>query len=61
VYVVDTIVCAAAEAMGVMPEAIRPALRAAFRRALQVRLDVEAIDAALSAGGVAAKSKKSTA
>jgi len=49
VYIVDTIVCAAAEAMGVMPEAIRPALRAAFRRAVQVRLGVEAVDAALSA------------
>jgi hypothetical protein len=49
VYVVDTIVCAAAEAMGVVPGAIRPALRAAFRRAARVRLSVEVIDAALNA------------
>lgn len=47
-YLVDTVVCAAAEAMDVMPEGIRPALRAAFRRARLARLTVEDIDAALN-------------
>jgi hypothetical protein len=49
-YIVDTVVCAAAEAMQVMPDAVRPALRAAFRRAVLARLSVEAVDKAL--GGV---------
>ena len=48
-FLVDTVVCAAAEAMDVMPEGIRPALRAAFRRARLARLSVEDIDAALNA------------
>ncbi len=50
-YLVDTVVCAAAEAMDVMPEGIRPALRAAFRRARLARLSVEDIDSALNPGG----------
>ncbi|HZU81967.1 MAG TPA: helix-turn-helix transcriptional regulator [Polyangiaceae bacterium] len=48
VHIVDTVVCAAAEAMQLMPEAVRPALRAAFRRARLAGLSVEAVDAALS-------------
>jgi hypothetical protein len=50
IHIVDTVVCAAAEAMQVMPDAIRPALRAAFRRARLARLTVEAVDDALHAG-----------
>jgi hypothetical protein len=50
VHIVDTVVCAAAEAMQLMPDAIRPALRAAFRRARLAGLSVEAVDAALQSG-----------
>jgi hypothetical protein len=42
------VVCAAAEAMQLMPDAIRPALRAAFRRARLAGLSVEAVDKALN-------------
>ncbi len=44
---VDSVVCAAADAMQLVPEAVRPALRAAFRRARLAGLSVEAVDAAL--------------
>jgi hypothetical protein len=47
IHIVDTVVCAAAEAMQLMPEAIRPALRAAFRRARLAGLSVEDVDRAL--------------
>jgi transcriptional regulator with XRE-family HTH domain len=47
IHIVDTVVCAAAEAMQIMPDAIRPALRAAFRRAHLAGLTVEAVDRAL--------------
>jgi hypothetical protein len=40
---VDSIVCVAADAIGVLPRAIRPALEAAFVRAREVRLDVAAV------------------
>jgi hypothetical protein len=40
---VDSIVCVAADAIGVLPRAIRPALAAAFARAREVRLDVAAV------------------
>jgi len=40
---VDSIVCVAADAIGVLPRAIRPALAAAFQRAQEVRLDVGAV------------------
>ena len=46
---VDSIVCVAADAIGVMPRAIRPALAAAFQRALEVRLDVGAVAGSLNA------------
>jgi transcriptional regulator with XRE-family HTH domain len=48
IHIVDTVVCAAAEAIQIMPDAIRPALRAAFRRAHLAGLTVEAVDRALS-------------
>jgi hypothetical protein len=46
VYLVDTVVCAAAEAVQMMPEAIRPALRAGFRRAALAGLSIETINRA---------------
>jgi DNA-binding transcriptional regulator YiaG len=49
VHIVDTVVCAAAEAMNLMPNEIRPALRAAFRRARLAGLTVEAVDRGLHA------------
>jgi transcriptional regulator with XRE-family HTH domain len=49
-HVVDAVVCAAAEAIGVMPDAVRPALRAAFRRARLVGLDVATVERALGPG-----------
>src|SRR4029077_16663730 len=49
-YIVDTVVCAAAEAIQLMPEAIRPALRAAFRRARLAGLSVQDVDKALHGG-----------
>jgi hypothetical protein len=49
VHIVDTVVCAAAEAVDMKPPQIRPALIAAFRRARLAGLSVEAIDEALSA------------
>jgi hypothetical protein len=54
IHIVDTVVCAAAEAMQLMPDAIRPALRAAFRRARLAGLTVEAVDTALDGGSAAA-------
>jgi len=51
IHIVDTVVCAAAEAMQLMPEAIRPALRAAFRRARLTGLSVEDVDRALHMHG----------
>ncbi len=44
----DSIVCAAAEATGMAPQAIRPALIAAFERAASVRLGVDEVRAALA-------------
>jgi hypothetical protein len=45
--VVDSVVCAASEAMDVMPRAIRPALLAAFTRARELGLSVEAVERSL--------------
>jgi hypothetical protein len=47
--VVDAVVCAAAEAIDIMPRAIRPALLAAFTRARRIGLSVEAVERALEA------------
>ncbi len=55
IHIVDTVVCAAAEAMQVVPDAIRPALRAAFRRARQAQLSLETIDEALNRPSVPAE------
>ena len=53
-------VCAAAEAMGAAPPAVRPVLLVAFRRAREVGLNVEEVERALSEvvekGGAKSKS-----
>jgi len=57
-YLVDVVVCAAAEALTVPPTAVRPALLAAFRRAREVGLRVEDVEHALGeAARVAAEAK----
>ena len=45
---VDAIVCSAADAVSLLPSAIRPALRAAFARTHEVGLTVEEVMAALA-------------
>jgi DNA-binding XRE family transcriptional regulator len=45
--VVDAVVCAAAEAMDMMPNEIRPGLLAAFARAKEIGLTVEVVERAL--------------
>jgi transcriptional regulator with XRE-family HTH domain len=55
--VVDSMVCAAAEAIDVMPRVVRPALLAAFTRARELQLSVEAVERALQ-GKPAAKGER---
>lgn len=45
--VVDAVVCAAAEAMEMMPNEVRPGLYAAFARAREIGLTVDVIERAL--------------
>jgi transcriptional regulator with XRE-family HTH domain len=45
--VVDAVVCAAAEAMEMMPKEVRPGLHAAFARAKEIGLTVDVIERAL--------------
>jgi DNA-binding XRE family transcriptional regulator len=52
---VDSIVCVAADAVGMPPRAIRPALTAAFVRAREVRLDVGAVADSLTGDDGTAK------
>jgi transcriptional regulator with XRE-family HTH domain len=52
--VVDAVVCAAAEAMNVMPRDVRPGLIAAFARARRLGLTFEAIEKALGGGAPSA-------
>jgi hypothetical protein len=47
--IIDSVVCAAAEAMGAMPSAVRPALLAACRRARRLGLDMKTVEEALGA------------
>jgi transcriptional regulator with XRE-family HTH domain len=49
--VVDAVVCAAADAIDVLPRAVRPALLAAFTRARRLGLSVEAVESALNGKG----------
>jgi len=55
---VDIVVCAAAEATDVSPRALRPTLYAAFRRARQIGLTVEAVEEALARSAVGERRKK---
>jgi DNA-binding XRE family transcriptional regulator len=48
---VDSIVCAAAEAVATTPQSIRPALRAAFERAVSVGVGIEEVRAELQQRG----------
>lgn len=43
----DSVVCAAAEAMNMVPRDVRPGIRAAFTRARRLRLSVEAVERGL--------------
>jgi transcriptional regulator with XRE-family HTH domain len=45
---VDSVLCAAAEAMGVAPQAVRPAVLAAFARSCEARVSPEQIVATLT-------------
>jgi hypothetical protein len=59
--VADSVVCAAAETMDVTPRAIRPAIQAAFTRARELGLSVEAMEKALCReppGSASAEAKK---
>jgi hypothetical protein len=47
--VVDAVVCAAAEAMQVMPQSVRPAVLAAFACARELGLTVEGVERVLRA------------
>lgn len=49
--IVDSVVCAASEAMDVLPRAIRPALLAAFTRTRELGLSVESVEQALRGNG----------
>jgi DNA-binding XRE family transcriptional regulator len=46
-HMVDSIVCVAADAMELLPRAVRPAVLAAFTRARELGLDVKTVEAAL--------------
>jgi DNA-binding XRE family transcriptional regulator len=54
---VDSIVCAAAEAVATTPQAIRPALLAAFERAALAALTVDEVRAALRVTAAASPSR----
>jgi DNA-binding XRE family transcriptional regulator len=47
-HMVDSITCAAADAMNIVPEALRPGLRAAFERARDLRLSPADVAGALA-------------
>src|ERR1700722_18895092 len=50
-HIVDSVVCAAANALQVVPQSVRPALLAAFTRARQLNLSLEAVEKALGEPG----------
>jgi hypothetical protein len=56
-YTVDSIVCAAASATQMVPDAIRPGVLAAFTRARQLGLGVDAVEKALLDGAASADKK----
>jgi hypothetical protein len=51
-HVIDSVVCAAADAANMLPSVMRPALLAAFRRARQLRLTVDAVESTLAAATI---------
>jgi hypothetical protein len=55
---VDSITCAAADAMKLLPEAVRPALRAAFERARDLQLSATEVASALSPKKTAEKERE---
>ncbi len=58
-HLVDSLVCAAAEAMDLLPRVARPGLLAAFTRAREMGLSVETVaDALLAAEGKRGKAAK---
>ncbi|MDP8999386.1 MAG: hypothetical protein M3O46_04670, partial [Myxococcota bacterium] len=56
-FTVDSITCAAADAMNMVPEAVRPGLRAAFERARDLGLSVADVAAALTPAKPAATTR----
>ncbi len=54
----DSVVCAAAEAMSMAPQALRPALLAAFVRAKEAGMTVEGVIAGLAPPAAASKAKR---
>jgi hypothetical protein len=54
----DSVVCAAAEAMSMAPQALRPALLAAFVRAKEAGMTVEGVIAGLTPPALAPKAKR---
>lgn len=59
-HLVDSVVCAAAEALATVPSAVRPVLLAAFRRAREVGVTVEDVERAMSDALGEGKSKAAT-
>jgi transcriptional regulator with XRE-family HTH domain len=59
--IVDSIVCAAAEAIDVLPRAVRPALVAAFARARELQLTVEVVEKGLQGKALRRNSAKTDA
>ena len=57
-HMVDSITCAAADAMNMVPEAVRPALRAAFERARDLRMSPADVAAALAQTDTHARAKR---
>jgi hypothetical protein len=53
--VVDSVVCACAEAMDMMPRDVRPGLLAAFARATELGVDVQKVERVLRGTLAAAK------
>jgi hypothetical protein len=60
-HLVDSMVCAAADAMDVLPSAVRPALAAAFGRAYEMGVSVETVQAELAPAAPAASGKPKVA
>jgi len=56
--IVDSVVCAAAEAMDALPRAIRPALMAAFARARELHLSIEDVEKGLKRRPSSTKKKR---